>query len=273
MHRAALCLRYPSEISEFTAPRPMTRRPRSQVFVITGASDGIGAALARQLAARGHRLVLAAPGSDALDALNTDCWNLGAKAVAVPTDVTVESECQRLIERAIEAFSRIDVLINSAGVPMHVETDDNTDRAALDALWRVTFAGSRDCSRFALPFLPALPGKPAGQIVCTGVSGDAERCADAGAQDNLLESLATDVAEHGVALTVVYPAARPIAGVQQHGGASEPASDPPLPGAEDATFVDVCASEILDAITARRPELVVTGKRGLGRWLRRLAPA
>jgi len=83
-----------------------------KVTVITGASGGIGAALARELGKAGHRLVLAARRREELEQVAREA---AEDAVAVPTDVTRREEVERLRDRAIEAFGGIDVWINNAG--------------------------------------------------------------------------------------------------------------------------------------------------------------
>jgi short-subunit dehydrogenase len=83
-----------------------------KVTVITGASGGIGAALARELGKAGHRLVLAARRQEELERVGREA---AESAVAVPTDVTRREEVERLRDRAIEAFGGIDVWINNAG--------------------------------------------------------------------------------------------------------------------------------------------------------------
>ena len=88
----------------------MTSQPGT--VVITGASSGIGAALARHLGAEGHRLVLAARRAGPLDAVARDS---GADAVAVATDVTTRLEVVRLRDEALRLFGTIDVWINNAG--------------------------------------------------------------------------------------------------------------------------------------------------------------
>ena len=84
----------------------------ARTIVITGASSGIGAAVATQLAARGDRVVLAARRGDELDRL---AKALGPHAFPVVTDVTVRAEVEHLRDRAIERFGEIDVWINNAG--------------------------------------------------------------------------------------------------------------------------------------------------------------
>ena len=84
----------------------------SRVVVITGASAGIGRALALQLGARGDRVVLAARREDLLDEVAA---RIGASALVVPTDVTRRADIERLKERAVAHFGHIDVWINNAG--------------------------------------------------------------------------------------------------------------------------------------------------------------
>ncbi len=257
----------------------MSSRSRTQVFVITGASQGIGAAVARRLAMGGYKLVLAARDSAALEAVVADCDRLGARAVAVPTDVSIEEECRRLIDRAIEAFGRIDVLINNAGVSMHAPFDDITDWATFDRLWRVNCLGTIFCTRFAWPYLKPIPGKPAGQVVGInslagrfGVPARTTYCASKFAQAGFLEALRIEAADHGIAVTVIYPGVVATE-IRRHGlrGDGQPAGASGLDEA-NAMPVDVCARKIVKAVLRRRRELVMTSKGRFGLWLKLIAP-
>jgi NADP-dependent 3-hydroxy acid dehydrogenase YdfG len=103
-----------------------------KVVVITGASAGIGAELAKQLAAKGAKVVLAARRKTELDAVAA---MMGDSALAVVTDVTKRRDVEHLSKAAIERFGRIDVWVNNAGRgisrPVAELTDDD-----LDAMWR-----------------------------------------------------------------------------------------------------------------------------------------
>src|SRR5213594_3843814 len=81
-------------------------------IVITGASGGIGAALAMRLGAEGHRVALAARRETELNDL---ARRIGANAIAVPTDVTRREDVNRLRDRAVAAFGHVDVWVNNAG--------------------------------------------------------------------------------------------------------------------------------------------------------------
>jgi short-subunit dehydrogenase len=84
----------------------------SKVIVITGASSGIGAALARKLAESGHLLALAARRKEELDEIAAAC---GSGHLAIGTDVTKREDMERLRDKALAHFGRIDVWINNAG--------------------------------------------------------------------------------------------------------------------------------------------------------------
>ncbi len=100
----------------------------SKIIVITGASSGIGAELARQLAAQGHRLALAARREAELGEVASQC---GPETLAVVTDVRRREDVERLRDRAIERFGHVDVWINNAGRgigrPVLDLTDEDVD--------------------------------------------------------------------------------------------------------------------------------------------------
>ncbi len=104
-----------------------------KVIVITGASSGIGAELARQLAARGDKVVLAARRQAALNAVADSC---GANARAVVTDVTRREQVEHLRDEALKAFGRVDVWVNNAGQGIGRPVLELTD-ADFDAMMAV----------------------------------------------------------------------------------------------------------------------------------------
>jgi short-subunit dehydrogenase len=91
-------------------------RVKNPVVVITGASSGIGRATALRFAAKGARLVLAARGAESLEDVAGACRKRGAKAIAVPTDVTDVGGMEELAARAEQEFGRLDVWVNNAAV-------------------------------------------------------------------------------------------------------------------------------------------------------------
>jgi short-subunit dehydrogenase len=141
---------------------------QNKVVVITGASSGIGKALAEVYASKGFDLVLAARRIDRLKELENKLSNV--KVLSVQTDVSVESDCKNLIESAIQKFGKIDILINNAGISMRAATIDvemNVLRKVMDVnLW-----GTIYCTKFALPHLLASKGSLVGIISVGGYVG------------------------------------------------------------------------------------------------------
>ena len=87
-----------------------------KIIVITGASSGMGEAVARHLAGKGAKVVAAARRAERIEALVADITKSGGDAIAVPTDVTKKEDMQKLVDTAVSTYGRIDVLINNAGV-------------------------------------------------------------------------------------------------------------------------------------------------------------
>lgn len=113
----------------FLWPKMTARKIRQgDVVLITGASAGIGAALAHHYARRRTRLVLAARREDKLAEVADACKSLGAQEVlVVPADVTKEQDCKALVEHALDRFARIDLLLLNAGVGCMVPFDEIKD--------------------------------------------------------------------------------------------------------------------------------------------------
>jgi short-subunit dehydrogenase len=132
----------------------MKQSLQGAVVVITGASAGIGEAAAMQFAALGAKLVLAARGADALNRLRDKLAAQGAQALAVPTDMGDDAACARLVERAVEAFGGLDVLVNNAGA--HARGLFQTQPAeAFSQMIDVNLRGPIVLTRLALPYLLA----------------------------------------------------------------------------------------------------------------------
>jgi len=93
-----------------------------RVAIVTGASRGIGAAIARALSAAGARVVLAARDASALHALAEELTSAGGSALAVPTDVTEPDQVRELVRQTLDAYSRLDAAVNNAAGGGHRPT-------------------------------------------------------------------------------------------------------------------------------------------------------
>src|SRR5437868_986476 len=144
---------------------------KDRVVVITGASKGIGAELALQLASLGARLVLAARNAKELDAVAGQCKARGASVITVRADVSVDRECAAIMSGAALAFGRIDVLVNNAGASMWARFEDIKDLSILERLMQVNYMGSVYCTAHALPYLRESHGLIVGISSLAGRTG------------------------------------------------------------------------------------------------------
>jgi NADP-dependent 3-hydroxy acid dehydrogenase YdfG len=123
-----------------------------RVAIITGASSGIGEATARHLAHEGAAVVLAARREDRLKDLEAEIEDAGGKALVVPTDVTDRAACQNLIDRAVEAFGQIDILVKNAGL-MPLSLVDKVKLDEWEKMVDVNVKGVLFCTAAAIPHM------------------------------------------------------------------------------------------------------------------------
>ncbi len=121
-----------------------------KVAIITGASKGIGKATALALAGAGARLVLAARTSDDLEQVITLLRQNGTEAISVPTDITQKESVERLIQRTLETYQQVDILVNSAGGGRFGPVMDFAPED-WDSVLNVNLKGVYLCSKYVLP--------------------------------------------------------------------------------------------------------------------------
>jgi short-subunit dehydrogenase len=249
---------------------------KDQVVVITGASKGIGAELARQLAANGAKLVLTARDTEALEAVAAQCREAGATVVTVRADVAVERECQAVISGAALAFGRIDVLVNNAGMSMWARFDEIADLAVLERIMQVNYMGAVYCTAHALPYLRATGGVIVGISSLAGRTGVPTRtgyAASKHAMAGFFDSLRIELGDCGVAVTMIYPGFV-ATGIRENatGPDGQPIRVSPVKEGE-VMGVAECAARIVRAIERREREVVMTARGKMGLWLKLLAPS
>lgn len=252
----------------------------TQTIIITGASDGIGAEMAKQLAqthASNVNLVLAARNANALHIVAKQCEDFGANTLVVPTDVSVQEQCRALIDQTIAQFGGIDSLINNAGISAQALFADvkAQDLAWYEQLMRINLWGSVWCTHAALPHLRERKGRIVAVSSLAGLVGVPGRTAYSAskfAMTGFFEALRAELKVSGVSVTTAYPGVvltnirtRGLNAAGQAAGSSGLKED-------GAMLVDECASLILQGMEARQREVVMTAKGKLGRFLKLIAP-
>ncbi|MDB5871951.1 MAG: short chain dehydrogenase [Ramlibacter sp.] len=251
-----------------------------KIFIITGASDGIGAEIARQLAAaHGAQagLVLAARNQEKLDAVAAQCRASGAQALPVVANVSEEPQCRSLVEQAVGKFGRIDALINNAGVSAQALFADvkPQDLHWYENLMKVNLWGSVWCTHAALPHLKESKGHIVAVSSLAGLVGVPGRTAYSAtkfAMTGFFEALRAELKSAGVSVTTAYPGVVATSiRYRGYNAKGEPAGSSGLKE-DDAMSVEECARLIIDGMNGRRREVVMTARGKLGRFMKLIAP-
>jgi short-subunit dehydrogenase len=130
----------------------MLRELAGKRTILTGASGGIGRALAAELVKAGARVALASRNADKLNEVVGSLRVNGGEAFAVPTDITIPHDRERLVERAVAAFGGLDLLVNGAGVGSWGHFADSTESINRTVM-EVNFFAPIELTRLAMPHL------------------------------------------------------------------------------------------------------------------------
>ncbi|MEM7737411.1 MAG: SDR family oxidoreductase [Deinococcota bacterium] len=136
-----------------------------KVAIVTGASQGIGKAIALGYAAAGASVCCAARSAEALDEVVSSIEQAGGSALAVVTDVSDETSVSRLIETTIEHFGGLDILVVNAGVSPERASLEHTNSDAWQQTLNVNLMGAYYCIKYAIPHLKE---REAGKIITIG---------------------------------------------------------------------------------------------------------
>ena len=225
-----------------------------QTVIITGATKGIGRAMAAAFGAAGANILATGRTKNELDSICLEVERSGAKAVALVADLAIEDSAGRIADAALATFGRIDVLVNNAAI-IH----DSADLADFDsALWqRVLYVNLVAPALLTKAVLPHMIERGGGKIINIASIGgrrggrgrSAYRAAQAGLI-NLTESVAAEVKEHGIDVNCICPGATDTEGFRSafnHQGRKQDANL--MESREIAELVMFLASSSASAIT------------------------
>jgi dehydrogenase/reductase SDR family member 7B len=247
---------------------------KAKNIIITGASSGIGEALAIQATKTGANIVLASRNISKLDELKKSLNNYDTTIITLSCDVTIASDCQNLIDTAIRELGSIDVLINNAGISMRASFEDiNMD--VLKEVMNVNFWGSVYCSKAAIPYLLKTKGSLVAVSSVTGFKGLPGRSGYAASKfavNGFFESIRMEYMSRGLHTLISCPGftasnirvnALNAAGEQQ---AETPADESKMDTTESV------ALDILQAIRDRK-DFMLTNKQGrIIFWMNKFFP-
>ncbi len=231
---------------------------QKKVVIITGASSGIGKALAEKYAAEGWNLVLAARRNERLQELKEKLAR--AEVLTVKTDVTVEGDCKNLVEKAVERFGKIDVLINNAGISMRA-LFNNTEMEVLHRLMNVNYWGTVNCTKYAMPHLLKQKGSLVGVISVggyIGLPGRAGYSASKFAVRGFLETLRIENLKTGLHVLVAAPGFT-ASEIRKSALTANGDKQGETPRNENKMMsAEACAVHIFRAVEKRKRQLILT---------------
>jgi len=237
-----------------------------RVAIVTGASSGIGVAIARAFATAGVKTVVAARSPDKLDAVAAGIAADGGTALACQTDVTSEPQVVRLFERTMAAFGRVDILVNNAGLADHIPTVDLSLadwRRSIDTMLTGPFLCGREAMRIMVK-------QKRGRIINIGsISSRRPRPHTIGyaaakfGLHGITQSMALDGREHGITVSIIDPGV-----TESHlaGGASRPARPPTqMMKAEEIAEIALLIARLPDETNLMEAFVLPIGMPFLGR--------
>ena len=249
----------------------MKRTIAGQRIIITGASGGIGQAIAENLAANGAKVILAARNLDRLKALENTIRGNGGDALAVPCDVTEPADRQRLIETVVRQWGGLDGLVNNAGVSAWGHFQTSTE-ALNRKVFEVNFFAPVELTRLCMPEL--MKGQQPFVLNVTsmcarrGMPAWPEYSASKFALIGMCEALRGELVRFGTDMITIVPGLTKSE-LNQHLLRSDGKAKIPFETGMEPSYV---AARIVEAIRSNRREVVLGGEAKRLIFFNRFAP-
>jgi short-subunit dehydrogenase len=246
-------------------------------IIVTGASSGLGAALAEEFAKAGAKLTLFARRQKELDATAARCRETGGEAKTVAGDVTNLEDCRRLVEVAVSAYGGVDVVVANAGVSMWAMFEDVEDTSLYRQLIDVNYLGVVNCLHPALPHLKERQGVIAAISSIQGkipVPLHTGYVASKHALQGFLDTLRGELKGTGVDVITACP--HWLRGTELRKSAFDKDGDRIGEGrrshSRESVSLEDCSVAIVKAIARRDREVVIPWKLKFLPWLKLIAP-
>ncbi len=248
---------------------------KNKTVIITGASSGIGKACAEVFLKRGANVVISGRNSDNLEKAATELRKTGGQVLTVAGDVSRENDCKVLIEKTVETFGGIDVLINNAGISMRaLFAGLNLD--VMRKLMDINFWGTVYCTKYALPYLLKAKGSVVGVSSIAGYNGLPGRTgysASKFAMQGFLDALRIENLKTGLHVLVACPGYT-ASNVRNAALVADGSTQGESPRDEGKMMTaEQVAEEIVSAVMKRKRTIVLTAQGKLAVWLNKIFPA
>jgi len=237
---------------------------KGKVSIITGASSGIGKALAYELASKGSNLVIAARRDSLLLEIAENIRNqYNIEVVTVKADVSNSIDCKNIITKAIEKFNRIDILINNAGISQRAMFDE-LELDVIKKVMDVNYWGTVNTTKYALPYIKKAKGSIVAISSISGFSPLPARtgyCSSKYAIHGFMESLRIEHLKTGVHIMIAAPE-YVASEIREHALLNDGKEQGKSPREEkEMLTAEYVAYRIVKGIKKRRRTMVI-GKKG-----------
>jgi short-subunit dehydrogenase len=250
---------------------------KGKTFIVTGASSGLGEALALKLAGQDINLVLFSRNEEKLRIVEQLCKKSGAAVLHVKGDVTDPADCERLINKTVESFHSIDFLILAAGVSMWARFDEVSDLSVFKKIMETNYIGAINLLHYAIPFLK----KTRGMIIAiSSIQGKISvpfhtgYVASKHALTGFLDTLRIELEASGVHILQVMP--HWLRGTNLRSNAfgrnGDKVGDLKTGHNKESISLEECTDRILIAMKNKKRELIIPWKLKLLLWLKLLSP-
>ena len=235
-----------------------------KTVVITGASSGLGAALAEGVARAGGHLALLARDSERLATVAESCRSAGARVVEVAGDVADPGDCERLISQALEELSSIDYLVLNAGVSMWTSFEEVEDLGLFSKIMETNYLGAVNCVYHGLDALKESRGLVVAISSVQGLTGVPKHtgyCASKHALQGFCDSLRIELDGTGVGVLTVLPSWVSGTGLRgkAFGSSGKPIGENAKGHSRSAVPLERLVAKVLRAMRRRGRSLYVPG--------------
>jgi short-subunit dehydrogenase len=245
----------------------------NKVVLITGATSGIGKALAIDFLSKGAKVAICSRNADTLLSFSTEINS--NNLLTVQADVSNEEDCKKFIEKSMNAFHAIDILINNAGISMRAMFQE-VDLSVLKQSMDINFWGTVYCTKYTLPYILKSKGSILGISSIAGYKGLPCRTGYSSskfAMQGFLESLRIELLKTGVNVMWVSPGfvstniRNTALNASGNAQSETPLNENKLMSAEE------CASIILKGIEKRKRTIIMSTQGKLTVWINKFFPS
>lgn len=250
---------------------------KDKTVLITGASSGLGAALALKFAQTGAKLALFALDEPGLRQTAESCVKRGAETITATGDVADPADCEKLVNATISRYGGLDYLILCAGISMWARFEEIKDLSLFQKLMNTNYLGAVNFTYYALPHLRQRRGMI---VAITSIQGKigvplhTGYVASKHALQGFFDSLRTELAGSGVHILLVLPHWLRGTNLRKSafGADGRALGETSAKHNSESIGLEECARAIMKAMRKRARELIIPSKLKLLPWLKLIAP-